>query len=467
MVAGERKSLLLDARTLRRVRGFPLGGATAVSPASDDVAFGRRDGAVTIVNLRTGSSTLLVGRTGGTVEAIGFSADGTLLATGGADGTVVVWDVLAASLREVFEGHSAAVRAATFSPDERTLYTAANDGSVIAWDLSGSRRLGRAFRYTSRSSGHSASAVSPDGVLFAVSASPNHVTLWRSRPRAPLTPVLAGPVGDVKGLVFSPDGKLVAAAGSANTVLWNLKTKRIARILPSGPHGAIAVALTSDGRTLAIGRSDGVDVLYDVRTGKERAELVGTGSTVSVDFSPDGKLLASASLTGTVTVWNVAEQRRTAELWGAIAAFAVDFSPDGKLLAAGDSSGHTVLWNVSTGRRLGRPLVGHGSHIESIAFDPTGGTLATASGDGKLRLWDVSSRKLVGGALPGSDTGGSVDFFPDGKQILAVFGSGDAVVWNVDPAAWARKACSVARRNLTPSEVQEFLGRRSHQEVCG
>jgi WD40 repeat protein/DNA-binding SARP family transcriptional activator len=467
VVSGERKSLLLDARTLRLVRGFPLGGATAVSPASDDAAFGGRDGAVTIVDLRTNRSTVLAGRTGRTVEAIGFSSDGRLLATGGDDGTVVVWDVRAGSLREVFQGHSAAVRAATFSPDERTLYTAANDGSVIAWDLSGSRRLGRAFRYTSRSSGHSASAVSPDGVLFAVSAAPNHVTVWRSRPRVPLTPVLVGPVGDVKGLAFSPDGKLVVAAGSANTVLWSLETKRIARILPAGSHGAIAVAFTSDGRTLAIGRSDGVDALYDVRTGKERAELVGTGSTVSVDFSPDGKLLASASLTGTVTLWNVAAQLRTAELPGAIAAFAVAFSPDGKLLAAGDSSGHTIFWDVSTGRRVGRPLVGHGSHIESIAFNPAGGTLATASGDGKLRLWDVASRKLVGGALAGSDTGGSVDFFPDGKQILGVFGSGDAVVWKVDSAAWATKACNVARRNLTPSELQDFLGRGSDREVCG
>jgi hypothetical protein len=111
--------------------------------------------------------------------------------------------------------------------------------------------------------------------------------------------------------------------------------------------------------------------------------------------------------------------------------------------------------------------VGHGSHIESIAFNPAGGTLATASGDGKLRLWDVASRKLVGGALAGSDTGGSVDFFPDGKQILGVFGSGDAVVWKVDSAAWATKACNVARRNLTPSELQDFLGRGSDRGVCG
>ena len=49
VVSGERRSLLLDARTLRRVRGFPLGGATAVSPSSDDAAFGRRDGDTRIV----------------------------------------------------------------------------------------------------------------------------------------------------------------------------------------------------------------------------------------------------------------------------------------------------------------------------------------------------------------------------------------------------------------------------------
>ena len=90
----------------------------------------------------------------------------------------------------------------------------------------------------------------------------------------------------------------------------------------------------------------------------------------------------------------------------------------------------------------------------------------TASEDGKLRLWDVVTRKLIGAPLPGSTTSGSVSFFPDGKHVLGVFSSGTGILWNVDPAAWKAKACSVARRNLTHAEWTEFLGGRSYRNVC-
>ena len=73
----------------------------------------------------------------------------------------------------------------------------------------------------------------------------------------------------------------------------------------------------------------------------------------------------------------------------------------------------------------------------------------TTSTDGKFRLWDVASGKLIGSPLPGSDTGGWGTFFPDGRYVAATFWSGVGVVWNVDPAAWSRRACQVAHRNLT------------------
>ena len=109
--------------------------------------------------------------------------------------------------------------------------------------------------------------------------------------------------------------------------------------------------------------------------------------------------------------------------------------------------------------------MGHGGGLNSLDFDSTG-RLVTVSDDGKLRLWDVATRKLIGAPLPGANTGGWVSFFPDGKHVLGVFGSGTGIVWNVDPAAWKAKACSVARRNLTHAEWTEFLGGRSYRNVC-
>jgi dipeptidyl aminopeptidase/acylaminoacyl peptidase len=252
----------------------------------------------------------------------------------------------------------------------------------------------------------------------------------------------------------------------SGVIIGDHPTRKTVRILSVGPHGASKVAFSPDGHTLAIGRSDGIDAVYDLRTGRRTGKLVGAGSIDDIDFSPDGKLLASASLTGTVTLWNVARRSKLRDLPGAILLYAVRFSPDGKLVAVGDSSGTVIFWDTASGRRVGAPLAGHGGGVDSIDFDPDGKTLVTSTDDGKLRLWDVATRKLIGAALPGSNTGGSVHFFPDGKHVLGVFQSGNGIVWNVDPAAWKAKACSVARRNLTHAEWIEFLGRRNYRNVC-
>jgi WD40 repeat protein len=166
-----------------------------------------------------------------------------------------------------------------------------------------------------------------------------------------------------------------------------------------------------------------------------------------------------------VTLWNVARRRKVAELPDVFAAYAVRFSPDGKLVAVVDSSGTVVVWDAASRRRLGQ-LAGNNGGVDSLDFDPSGRTLVTSADDGKLRLWDVGTRALIGAPLPGSTTGGSAHFFPDGKHVLGVFSSGTGIVWNVDPAAWEAKACSVARRNLSRAEWREFLGGRSYRRVC-
>ena len=477
VAAGERRSLLYDARTLRLARTFDVGGVPAVSPASDEAAFGQADGTVILVNLHSGGTTTLSGRATGSINAVTFSRNGRTLASANEDGTVSVWNVPTRALRETLKGHSAPAQEAVFSPDGRTLFTAGYDGSVIVWDLGGARRLGKTFRYTSQAdSAATGSAVDPNGSIYAVSPRPDRVSLWNTVTRTPTGPALRGPVGYVRDIAFSPDGKHIAAAGSRHAVVWDTATRKTIRVLPVGDHGASSVSFSPDGLTVAIGRSDTFAALYDLRTGRQTAKLGGSWSITDLDFSPDGKLLATATLSGTVYVWDVASQNIVSSLSGAGVTLAVRFSPrDGKLVAVGDSSGRVVFWRLDpthrfegawAARPIGQQLKGHNGGVDSLDFAPRGSTLVTLSDDGKLRLWDLATRKLIGAALQASNTGGTVHFFPDGKHVLGVFGSGTGIVWSVDPAAWAAKACSIAHRNLTPGEWTEFLGHRRYRDVC-
>src|SRR5205823_2677192 len=155
--------------------------------------------------------------------------------------------------------HSGAAVGPVFSPDGATLYTESADGSVIEWDVHGTRRLGRPFlaaptpasgaRARPRSGGPAAAAVSLDSSHFVTSPGPNRVTLWRARDLAVLAE-LRGPCGGIQSLAFSRDGRLVAATGDGRqTVVWNVRTRKIERLLgPAGKGGNVGVNFSYDNR---------------------------------------------------------------------------------------------------------------------------------------------------------------------------------------------------------------------------
>jgi WD40 repeat protein len=310
--------------------------------------------------------------------------------------------------------------------------------------------------------------LSPDGSLVAVAPVHDRVELLSARTGRPAG-VLRGPIGNAFELRFSPDGKLLAAAGMNNPnihgpprdlVVWDVATKRVTSRFP----GAGAVAFSPDGSTLA-GGSAGV-TLYDLATGDKKITLrTGRPSIDSVDYSRGGKLVASG-LDGVATVWDPTRALAVAHLGGQTADYVARFSPNGKQVAVGDSTGAVVLWDVARGKRIGTPLTGHNGGVLGIAYSPDGKLLVTASGDGKLRLWDLAQHKLIGEPLPGTTGGSAVEFFPDGKRVFGMWSSGTGIIWDVDPADWAARACSVANRNLTRAEWKRFLPNVRYRRIC-
>jgi TIR domain/WD domain, G-beta repeat len=128
--------------------------------------------------------------------------------------------------------------------------------------------------------------------------------------------ILTGHKGDVYGVAFSPDGRLLASCGNNMRVrLWDPATGEHRRTL-TGHTGWVlpqvsCVAFSPDGQLLASGGSDKTVRLWDPATGEHRRTLTGhTGwgypGASCVAFSPDDQLLASGGSDKTVRLWDLA-----------------------------------------------------------------------------------------------------------------------------------------------------------------
>ncbi len=279
-------------------------------------------------------------------------------------------------------------------------------------------------------------AYSPDGTLLAVAGS---IGIWlydteTLQERALLT----GHTQWVSSVSFSPDGKTIASAssdptGSEYTVrLWDVATATQKGTLEH--TGAVySVSFSPDGKTIATG-SWGELFLWDVATATQKGTLTGHTSAIhSVAFSADGKTIASASNDSTVRLWDVATATHKATLTGHTDLVkSVSFSPDGKTIASGSQDNTVRLWDVATATHKGT-LTGHTFWVYSVSFSPDGKTIATGSW-GELFLWDVATATQKGTLTGYTRSVTSVTFSPDGKTIAS--GSQDNTVrlWDVATA---------------------------------
>ncbi|MFE4330381.1 hypothetical protein ACFRQM_13195 [Streptomyces sp. NPDC056831] len=193
------------------------------------------------------------------------------------------------------------------SPDTRSVVIRTPTGLRV-WDLAAGRPTGPVFGPPEGSTGwNSEGAFTPGGRTFAVRENHRVITLWNLRDGRLLSQIpLHG--SEARGLVVSPDGKLLAFCPETGPVqVWD--TRRRSRLRTPGAARTHAcdmdgATFTPDSRALAFRSGTGVR-MWDVRTGYERRRIPVTDPSEFV-FSRDGAYAATLSATEAL-LWRTAD----------------------------------------------------------------------------------------------------------------------------------------------------------------
>jgi WD40 repeat protein len=376
----------------------------------------------------------------GGAGVVAFSPDGRWLAATGSNGAAV-WEVARRKRHAVYADDGPA-RLVAFSPDGMRLAIEGESGALHLWELGSG---------ASKDVAHPGEAArdmrfSPDGRRLAFTRGINVRLLDLATGDVRK---LRGHAFDVVRLAFSPDGARLATIDREQALrVWDVN-EGLPQIglLPGGARNAV-VALSADGKRVAVARSDGAWLGAPATAGGrflggaevELARLAWPDGPAPaalgeprLALSADGAHLALAATAREgahrhdVVLWETGSRRARwlAGHQGGVTVLA--FSPDGKWLATGGEDRAVRLWALPGGEA--RVLSGHQGTVRDLAFAPDGATLASVGEDRALRLWDVGGGAPRGHTAPGELV--RVAWSPDGALLATEGGRGEVALWTV------------------------------------
>lgn len=192
------------------------------------------------------------------------TADASFLAAGSA-GAVLVFDLTTGRRPSLYKGHRADVRALEWSADGKRLYSASQDGNIIVWEPARYWHAQRAIL-----EGHKDAvgtlALAPDDSLMASGSSDGTIRLWdASGASSDCVATLTGHSGNVRQLRFTAQGTLLLSVADGGQVfLWVVTEQRRVREWQVEKSILHSVAISPDGRYVALGLGDNQVAYYDL-----------------------------------------------------------------------------------------------------------------------------------------------------------------------------------------------------------
>lgn len=203
-----------------------------------------------------------------------------------------------------------------------------------------------------------------------------------------------------------------------------------------------SMALTPDGKTLAVGKFDGTAVLIDTRNGREigtvGAKIEPKNQRLPAGFPAPGQgngfgggalgvnppAVGGFGGGGVGAIGNFGGGMGGIGVMGHLSCMA--FSPNGKQLAAGNAGSGIDVWDVAT-QRAGKPITTGDANrtIQTLAYAPDGKSLVAAGSVikdatqtvGWVKQWDMTGQVLTSYEAKTPSSIQSLSFAPDGGSV--------------------------------------------------
>ncbi|MBS0207013.1 MAG: hypothetical protein JSS49_29405 [Planctomycetes bacterium] len=266
----------------------------------------------------------------------------------------------------------------------------------------------------------------------------------------------------VHALAFNPQENILASAGYREVKLWQ-RPSNVQRGAYAEEAAATALAVSPDGKWLAIGRADNSIKLQSLADANAKKVLAGhAGPVTGLQFSADSTRLFSGAKDKTLRLWNVADGAQAGILETPQEVTALVLSLDGTKVFSGHAGDHFIRgWAVpfeapkpAEGDKPAEPvkpiveMKGHGGPVSALALLlPAGTQLVSASADATWRVWEIANGNAVRNQNHGAPiTGLSVK--SDGLFVVTA-GGANARLWKIDGNAVAEMKGNIsAQRNV-------------------
>ena len=289
-------------------------------------------------------------------------------------------------------------------------------------------------------------AISPDGQTIAISG---YREILLHKIGGGLIARLPGLAERIHSLVFTPDGRTLAAVGGSparfgEVQIWDVAARKQKHSVVVTNDTLFGASLSPDGTKLAFGCADKSIRIFDVAAGKELRKMDHHEDWVfGTVFGVNGKRLVSVSRDRAAKITDVSSgafienvnllkeplsaiARHPKKDWvliggqervpyfymmdrpramriaddstlirkfdaqdGVILALAI--SPDGARMAVASDAGDARIYNLETGDLSAR-CSGHSGGIYALQFYPDGSRLVTAGFDGNVRVYDMTGK---------------------------------------------------------------------------